>query len=264
MNVPHSLLSVCLCINATLISLKNNLEFAARSHHIMAHQGEYCNWPFLNQEEFELACAFFDQRYVRAKLGPTRNIFKVKTRRTLTTGSTYLEILRLLQLPEDKDDLALAFSRTRIGGIDPSDFSGDIDMANEDRDQVSGASGLSSPVCLPANQTKEILRSRPEAQAGDGEALPQYSIYSHQPYVIYEVHLHPTYNVPTLWFVLHDLPMGEQTFDIESIYRYLVPPQFKSQMRQFGPVGGISAAVSILQSQIRSRLRILNLATSID
>jgi len=61
---------------------------------------------------------------------------------------------------------------------------------------------------------------------------------------MYEVHLHPTYRVPTLWFTLHDLPMGEATFNIESVYRYLVPDDLKDQMRAVGIIGGISAAVS--------------------
>ena len=68
-------------------------------------------------------------------------------------------------------------------------------------------------------------------------------MYSLQPYVTYEVHLHSTYRVPTLWFTLHDLPMGEPAFDVESVYRYLVPPEYKSWMREAGIIGGISAAV---------------------
>lgn len=77
----------------------------------MSHRDDYRQWPLLNEEEFELACAFFDQKYVRASLGPTRQIFKIRSRRTLTTGITYLEILRLLQLPEDDDDLSAAFAK---------------------------------------------------------------------------------------------------------------------------------------------------------
>lgn len=74
---------------------------------------------------------------------------------------------------------------------------------------------------------------------------PQYSLHAHQPYVVYEIHLHATYQVPTLWFALHDLPMGEPTFDLESVYRYLVPDEFKSRLRGAGITGGLSAAVSV-------------------
>lgn len=62
-----------------------------------------------------------------------------------------------------------------------------------------------------------------------------------QPYVIYEIHLHPTYRTPVLWFSLHDLPPCDSPFDIEVVYRYLVPDQFKGQLRSIGVMGGISA-----------------------
>jgi ubiquitin-like-conjugating enzyme ATG10 len=49
-----------------------------------------------------------------------------------------------------------------------------------------------------------------------------------------------------LWFTLHDLPNGERGFDLDAVYRYLVPPEYKSRMREMGVVGGISAAVSFV------------------
>jgi ubiquitin-like-conjugating enzyme ATG10 len=53
--------------------------------------------------------------------------------------------------------------------------------------------------------------------------------------------------MPTLWFTLHDLPMGEPAFDLDSVYRYLVPPEYKSRLRSAGLTGGVSAAVGILK-----------------
>jgi len=85
---------------------------------------------------------------------------------------------------------------------------------------------------------------RPDQMATGTDGPPPYSLYSHQPYVTYEIHLHPTYQMPTLWFTLHDLPNGESPFDLDSVYRYLVPEQYKSQLRSVGVMGGISAAVS--------------------
>jgi hypothetical protein len=85
---------------------------------MMAYHDEYMQWPFLTEEEFELACAFFDQRYVRASLGPTRQIFKIRSRRTATTRSSYIEILRILQLAEDEDELSLALAKLGKGGGD--------------------------------------------------------------------------------------------------------------------------------------------------
>jgi ubiquitin-like-conjugating enzyme ATG10 len=81
--------------------------------------------------------------------------------------------------------------------------------------------------------------------SGDNGFPPQYTRHSHQPYVVYEIHLHATYNMPTLWFTLHDLPMGDPVFDLNSVYRYLVPDEFKSRLRGAGITGGLSAAVSV-------------------
>jgi ubiquitin-like-conjugating enzyme ATG10 len=97
----------------------------------MSHRAEYAQYPFLTPSEFELACAFFDQRYIRAKLGPTRQIFKIRLRRTLTTGESYIEILRLLNLKDDDDGMGdeLAAAIGRLGG-------GDVEMRDEDEDMV--------------------------------------------------------------------------------------------------------------------------------
>jgi hypothetical protein len=105
----------------------------------MTHCG-YRQWPFLTLEEFEVACAHFDQRYIQAKLGPTRKIFKISQRRTLTTGATYVEIVRLLQLSEDQDDLIRQLENLR-GGAPAVSEQMDIDMATaEDEDNVGDPS----------------------------------------------------------------------------------------------------------------------------
>jgi hypothetical protein len=106
----------------------------------MTYRDEYRHWPFLTEEEFALACAFFDQRYIKAKLGPTRKILKIISRRTATTGGTYIEILRLLQPPKDDDDLALALESLSGFGSSAKDEGMDVDMANDDHDQVCGIS----------------------------------------------------------------------------------------------------------------------------
>jgi ubiquitin-like-conjugating enzyme ATG10 len=102
----------------------------------MSYRDEYRQWPFLNQEGFELACAFFDQRYIKAKLGSTRQIFKIRSRRTLTTGNSYIEILRLLQLPKDEDDLSLSLAKLNGGGVKVEEEDMDMDTTDEDADQV--------------------------------------------------------------------------------------------------------------------------------
>jgi len=61
---------------------------------------------------------------------------------------------------------------------------------------------------------------------------------------MYEIHLHPTYRVPCLWFTLHDLPPDEPAFNIDTVFRRLVPDEYKEGLRGSGPIGGISADVS--------------------
>jgi ubiquitin-like-conjugating enzyme ATG10 len=102
-----------------------------------SNKSSYKQWPHLTEEEFELACAFFDQRYVHAKLGPTRQIFKIRSRRTLTTGKSHIEVLRLLQLPEDDGDLASAFERLSGGDHKAEDMEiGEMDVEEEEEDEV--------------------------------------------------------------------------------------------------------------------------------
>lgn len=63
-------------------------------------------------------------------------------------------------------------------------------------------------------------------------------------YVTYEIHLHPTYQAPCLWFTLHGLPVDEPAFNIDTVFRRLVPDQYKDGLRKIGGIGGISADVS--------------------
>ncbi|KAF7877489.1 hypothetical protein EAF04_001166 [Stromatinia cepivora] len=189
---------------------------------MVVHRDEYRQWPFLTEEEFELACAFLDRRYIRAELGPARKNLKLHMGRTATTGSCFIEIIRLLQPPKDDDDLLLALGNLSSGHAPNPTPSPEVDMMDEDEDDEA----------LDVNKSS-TTRS---------DTIPQYSLYSHQPYVTYEIHLHPTYRMPTLWFMLHHLPMDEPAFDINSVYRYLVPEEYKSQLRAIGVMGGISAA----------------------
>ena len=103
----------------------------------MAHYGKYRQWPFLTQEEFDEASAHFDRRYIKAKLGPTRKIFKLTSRRSLT-GATWIEIVRLLQLPEEEDDLIKQLEK--LEAVTSLGQQNDIDMAlAEEEDGVSVA-----------------------------------------------------------------------------------------------------------------------------
>lgn len=103
----------------------------------MAHHVEYRQWPFLTGEEFEVACAYFDKRYIQAKLGPTRKVFKISLQRTLTTGACSVEIIRLLQLPGDEEDLIRQLEKLGGGGTPALSGQTDVEMAEEE-DDVSG------------------------------------------------------------------------------------------------------------------------------
>ena len=68
-------------------------------------------------------------------------------------------------------------------------------------------------------------------------------------HVRYEIHLHPTYRAPCLWFSLHDLPADEQALDVDIVFRRLVPEQYKDGLRgSVGGIGGISVDVGSLPS----------------
>lgn len=47
---------------------------------------------------------------------------------------------------------------------------------------------------------------------------------------------------------MHNLPTDVRAFDIESVYRYLVPDVLKAELRSVGVIGGISADVSLILS----------------
>lgn len=109
---------------------------------------DFKQFPFLNHEEFELASAFFDQRYVQAKLGPTRKIFKIRSRRVATTGNSYIEILRMLQLPDDEDELSKALGMLGGGGAlgsGPEEKNEQDMVMDEDADQVGTLALLCEP-----------------------------------------------------------------------------------------------------------------------
>lgn len=76
-------------------------------------------------------------------------------------------------------------------------------------------------------------------------ALHRPSVPQRLAYVTYEIHLHPSYRSPCLWFTLHGLGPDEPAFNIDTVFRRLVPDQYKGGLRNAGPMGGISADVSL-------------------
>jgi ubiquitin-like-conjugating enzyme ATG10 len=105
----------------------------------MAHHSEYRQWPFLTPQEFDVACSYFDRRYIQAKLGPVRKIFKISHHRSLTTAASYVEILRLLQLPKDPTGLIRLLEKLGAESVVSEVMDIDTPMA-EEQDDVSIAS----------------------------------------------------------------------------------------------------------------------------
>lgn len=60
--------------------------------------------------------------------------------------------------------------------------------------------------------------------------------------VDFSIILSPTYQVPVLWFMPCQLP-EHGTWDLDTVYQYLVPKPQHARVRQVGILGGISMAV---------------------
>lgn len=104
------------------------------------------NFPFLDAEEFTEACHFFDSQYCRAKLGPVRRQWKMKvctsldlTYQSPSGQTTYMQILRPLEMPQDDTDLLdnlEGFSFTDATKEDASAITDNDMMEAEDADLV--------------------------------------------------------------------------------------------------------------------------------
>ncbi|KAF7544756.1 hypothetical protein G7Z17_g9709 [Cylindrodendrum hubeiense] len=175
------------------------------------------NYPSLNPEEFSEACHHLERQYCRAELGRERIRWKLKVCTALDTNfsfeggyTTYIQIRRPLQTDLDHGDLSLdldSFSFSEPPG--DAALAGDSDMMDaENADEAA------------------LVKQPSRLDVGVAE---------------YEIHLHPTYRVPCLWFTLRGLPAHEPAFNIDTVFRRLVPDEYKAGLRSLGGVGGISA-----------------------
>ncbi|KAL7945993.1 hypothetical protein V8C42DRAFT_344734 [Trichoderma barbatum] len=174
-------------------------------------------FPLLSPEEFTEICHHFDSQYCRATLGPMRKKWKLRlcTSLDLTYSAssgytTYIQIIRPLEETVDPDDISLD-----LGSFSISDRNADDRFLQGDDDMID------------AEESDANLIHRKAPAFG---------------YVAYEIHLHPTYRVPCLWFSLHDLPSDEPAFNIDTVFRLLIPDSYKDGLRRgVGGIGGISA-----------------------
>lgn len=186
-------------------------------------------YPLLTPEEFHEVCHHLDRRYCRATLGPVRRQWKLRVCTALNTAafalgpeySTFLQIIRPLDGELDDGDLSQYLEGFSFGARQGLESDGDREMVEaEEKD---------------AGQAVMPPRERSAASTGHG-------------HVRYEIHLHPTYQAPCLWFSLHDLPGDEQeqALHIDTVFRRLVPDQYKEGLRgSVGGIGGISVDVRL-------------------
>ncbi|KAK4129580.1 hypothetical protein N657DRAFT_563855 [Parathielavia appendiculata] len=191
----------------------------------MEPPSDFRAYPFLTPEEFTEACHHLDRRYCQATLGPLRRQWKLRVGTALnataafTLGpeySTYLQIIRPLEGELDDGGLTGVLDEFSFDGGDGNG----MELGERERD-----------------------REMVEAEEADQQEHPQKHDPFRAGYVRYEIHLHPVYQAPCLWFSLHDLPAGEQeqALHIDTVFRRLVPEQFKAGLRaSVGRIGGIS------------------------
>ncbi|SPN96879.1 uncharacterized protein DNG_00399 [Cephalotrichum gorgonifer] len=172
---------------------------------------DFKQYPFLDKDEFAEVCHFIDRHYRQATLGPLRRRWKLRVHTSLAAAfgdadsSTYIQIIRPLEANLDPGDLSLEIEKISFN---------EATVGHEDQDMMEG------------EEADEAVLKR-DAPLDIG-------------HVVYEIHLHPTYRMPCLWFSLHGLPPGEPAFNIDTVFRHLVPDQFKDALRGTGGIGGIS------------------------
>ncbi|KAK4070446.1 hypothetical protein Trihar35433_4913 [Trichoderma harzianum] len=135
--------------------------------------------------------------------------------------TTYLQIIRPLEETVDPEDISLD-----LGSFSISDRNTDDRFLQGDDDMI------------------DAEESDARAHTFFYQGLIQQKARPGFGYVAYEIHLHPTYRVPCLWFSLHDLPSDEPAFNIDTVFRRLVPDSYKDGLRRgVGGIGGISADI---------------------
>ncbi|RDA96045.1 hypothetical protein CP533_5816 [Ophiocordyceps camponoti-saundersi (nom. inval.)] len=167
------------------------------------------HFPSLDRHEFSAACHHLERRYRQATLGALRSRWKLRLCTALDTifsidgtYATYAQIRRPLEPSTDCHGLSQAMER--------------VSFEEQDSDMI-------------------------RAEESDSAAIVKDVPRDDAAHVIYEIHLHPTYRVPCLWFTLHNLPADEPALSIETVFRRLVPDEYKSRLRGVGAIGGISA-----------------------
>lgn len=205
----------------------------------MRKSSEFQNYPFLTGEEFAEACHHLDRRYCQATLGPVRRKWKLRTCNVLNTAfglgpeyNTYVQIVRPLEGELDDGDLSNIFDSLSFQSSNPTATDDMVDNKMVEAEDADEVRSTALEPCFVLTLSQAVFHKKPKSTASAGQ-------------VVYEIHLHPTYQVPCLWFSLHNLPVDEQAFNIDTVFRRLVPDQYKDGLRSAGEIGGISADVCL-------------------
>lgn len=104
------------------------------------------DFPYLNSEEFTGACHHLDRQYCQAILGPLRRRWKLRVRTALdltglsdTGNTTYIQIVRPLEVPAQNDDLSLALNDFSFGEDQTTVLHNEVDqdmIEMEESDEV--------------------------------------------------------------------------------------------------------------------------------
>ncbi len=215
----------------------------------------YRCYPFLTNEEFAEVCHYLDAKYYQATLGPLRNQWRLHLHTALDTSAashaglvTFLQIIKPLENNDVDNQLACRLGNVALDESHAStrrstrqamhqSAADSMLISMEEADKVRGIGRLFmlqlDTLLCPANMLfcQEVLRHSSRASFQSA-------------HVVYEIHLHPTYQAPCLWFSLHNLPIDESPFDIDSVFRHLVPDHLKYVLRSQGAIGGISIEAS--------------------
>ncbi|KAL2168484.1 hypothetical protein VTG60DRAFT_7220 [Thermothelomyces hinnuleus] len=184
---------------------------------------EFRSYPYLTPEEFTEVCHHLERRYCQARLGVQRRRWMLDTFRAFNTADftfgpeygTYLVIRRPLDTVRDDEGLSSCMGAFSLGEETGGEDDDSEMMEAEEADQAN------------------------HVQLDDRDHLP-HGIRP-RPRVRYEIILHPTYQVPCLWFNLQDLPADEDPLNIDTVFRWLVPDEYKAPLRaSVGRIGGIS------------------------
>ncbi|KAI1419451.1 hypothetical protein F5Y12DRAFT_247456 [Xylaria sp. FL1777] len=191
---------------------------------------DYRCYPYLTTEEFAEVCHYLDAKYSRATLGPIRDQWRLNLHTALDTSSSYADMITFIQITkplknnEEDDQLTSLLNNV---ALDESPASTRQPTRRSTR-QAIRQSAADSMLIRMEEADREVLRSSSRANFQSA-------------HVVYEIHLHPTYQAPCLWFTLHNLPIDQSPLDLDSVFRHLVPDHLKDTLRASqGGIGGIS------------------------